>query len=84
MDLQAKKLEFIGEYLRVADEKIVLKLEKLLRAETEKAVKLGLKPLTQMEMDNMMEESETDIQKGDVLSHQSVKQEVLNWRTSGK
>lgn len=84
MDLQARKLEFIGEYIRLADEKIILKLEKLLRSEKEKAVKSGLKPLTQPEMDNMIEESENDIRKGNVLSHQSVKQEVLNWRTSEK
>jgi len=39
MDLQARKLVFIEEYVRLADEKIVLKLEKLLRSEKEKAIK---------------------------------------------
>lgn len=84
MDLQARKLEFIEEYIRLADEKIVLKFEKLLRSEKEKAIKLGLKPLSQIELDSMIEESETDIKQGNVLSHQSVKQSVLNWRTSEK
>jgi len=32
----------------------------------------------------MIEESESDIQKGNVLTHQAVKQTVLNWRTSKK
>ena len=84
MDLQAKKLEFIEEYIRLADEKIILKLEKLLLSEKEKAVKSGLKTLTQPEMDKMLEESENDVLQGNILSHQSVKQEVLTWRTSGK
>jgi low affinity Fe/Cu permease len=84
MDLQARKLVFIEEYVRLADEKIVLKLEKLLRSEKEKAIKLGLSPLTQTELDSMIEESESDIQKGNVLTHQAVKKTVLNWRTSKK
>lgn len=84
MNLLAKKLEFIEEYIRLADEGIILKLEKLLHAEKEKAAKQGLKPYTQKEMENMIGESEIDIQQGNVLTHDAIKQEVLNWRTSGK
>jgi hypothetical protein len=84
MDLQARKLEFIEEYIRLADEKIVLKFEKLLRSEKNKAAKLSLKPLTQIELDTMIEESEIDIQHGNVLSHNSVKQSVNSWRSSKK
>ncbi|MDP3915749.1 MAG: hypothetical protein Q8R96_18645 [Bacteroidota bacterium] len=74
MDLQGRKLEFIEEYIRLSDEKIVLKLEKLLRSEKEKVIKLGLKPLSQIELDSMIEESESDIIQENVLSHQEVKQ----------
>jgi len=84
MDLQARKLEFIEEYIRLADEKIVLKFEKLLRSEKEKAAKLSLQPLTQTDLDNMIEESETDIREGNVLSHGSVKHLVTSWRSSKK
>lgn len=84
MDLQARKLEFIEEYIRLADEKIVLKFEKLLRSEKEKAATLSLQPLTQTELDNMIEESETDIIGGNVLSHNAVKHLVTSWRPSKK
>ncbi len=84
MDLQARKLEFIEAYIRLADEKIILKLEKLLWLEKEKAVKSGLKKLSQIELDKMLEDSENEIQEGDILSHQLVKQEILTWKTSGK
>ena len=84
MDLQARKLEFIEEYIRLADEKIILKLEKLLHTEKEKAIKLVIKPLTQADMDQMIEESEEDIGQGNVLSHQIVKQEILTWKVSEK
>lgn len=84
MDLQARKLEFIEEYIRLADEKIVIKFEKLLRSEKEKAAKLSLQPLTQTDLDKMIEESETDILDGNVLSHSVVKQLVKSWRSSKK
>ena len=84
MDIQARKLEFIEEYLQLSDEKIIHKLEKLLRLEKEKTVKSKLKTLTQAEMDTMIEESEDDIRMGNIMSHQAVKQEVLSWRSSKK
>ena len=39
---------------------------------------------TTEEINSMIEESESDIQNGNVLTHQKVKQTVLNWRTSKK
>lgn len=30
--------------------------------------------------ETMVEESEEDIKNGDVISHKSLKQEILNWR----
>lgn len=84
MDIQARKLEFIEEYTRINDEKIIDKLEKILRSEKRKTVKSKRIPLTQSEMDTMIEESEHDIKKGNVMSHQEVKQEVLSWRSNKK
>ncbi|RPH25465.1 MAG: hypothetical protein EHM93_19990 [Bacteroidales bacterium] len=81
VDIQARKLEFIEEYIRLSDERIINKLEKLLRLEKEKTVKPKLKTLTQAELGAMIEESEDDISMGNVMSHQSVKQEVLSWRS---
>lgn len=84
MDIQARKLEFIEEYIRLNDEKIIHKLEKLLRLEKGKTVKPKLKILSQAELDTMIEESEDDIRMGNLMSHQAVKQEVLSWRSNKK
>jgi hypothetical protein len=79
MDLQERKLEFIEEYIRLSDEKIIDKLEKVLRSEKKRSVKSEIKSLTQAEMDNMIEESEEDIRLGNIISHDAVKLEVLSW-----
>lgn len=85
MNLETKKLEFIEEYIRLNDESIINKLEEVLREEKRKSLKEErVRPLTQAEMDAMLEESEEDIRQGNVLSHESVKQEVLRWRTNQK
>ena len=79
MDLATKKLAFIEEYLRLTNEKIINKLSQVLHSEKEKS-----QHLTQNEMDAMIEESEEDIKLGNVISHQALKQEVQNWRSSQK
>ena len=35
MDIVSRKLSFVQEFLRISDEKLIEKLEKLLRSETE-------------------------------------------------
>ncbi len=40
--------------------------------------------LSQEKMDAMLAESEKDIEEGNVVSHQFVKKEILNWRSSQK
>ncbi len=44
MDIQAHKLGFLSEYLRINDEELLLKLSTLLRRERQKRVKGYLQP----------------------------------------
>jgi hypothetical protein len=68
MDIQAHKLEFLSEYLRINDEEILLKLSTLLRRERQKRVKGYLQPMTQEELSNKLKKAENDIQEGKVMS----------------
>jgi len=46
MDLEARKLFFVQEFLRIQDEDIIIGLEKLLRKEKAKWPEENLKPMT--------------------------------------
>lgn len=72
MDIQAHKLEFLSEYLRINDEELLLKLSTLLRRERQKRVKGYLQPMTQEELLNKLKKAENDIEEGKVMSQQEV------------
>ncbi len=56
-------------------EEIYKQLLSLLNASEEES-------LSQEKMDAMLAESEKDIEQGNVISHQFVKKEILNWRSN--
>lgn len=80
MDIQAHKLEFLSEYLRINDEELLLKLSTLLRRERQKRVKGYLQPMTQEELSNKLKKAENDIQEGKVMSQQEIESYFKNKR----
>lgn len=74
MDIQAHKLAFLSEYLRVNDEEVLLKLSTLLRRERQKRAKGYLQPMTHEQLANKLEKAETDSKEGRVMSQQEVEE----------
>ncbi len=50
MDIQTRKVHFVQEFLRIADEELVIKLEKLLNVERKKRLAMELGSLTLEEL----------------------------------
>lgn len=80
MDIQAHKLEFLSEYLRINDKELLLKLSTLLRRERQKRVKGYLQPMTQEGLSNKLKKAENDIQEGKVMSQQEIEAYFKNKR----
>ena len=57
MDIQARKLHFVQEFLRVADDDLVTKLEKLLQYERKMKLKEDLNSLTLNVFNEIVEKS---------------------------
>ena len=68
MDIQSRKLSFIEDFIRLTNEDIIEKLEKLLKQERKKSFEHTLKPMTQEELEQGITESEEDIKNGRVFS----------------
>ncbi|KAF0237029.1 MAG: hypothetical protein FD181_2230 [Prolixibacteraceae bacterium] len=66
MAIQARKILFVQEFLRVADDEIVTKLESLLRIERKKKIEAELHPMTLKEFNEIIDKSEEDIKYGRV------------------
>jgi hypothetical protein len=56
MNLQARKLEFIQEFIKIQSEETLTRFEKLLKKEKN----ADLKPLTIEELNNRIDQSESD------------------------
>lgn len=80
MDIQAKKINFVQEFLRINDEEIIDKLSNLLRDERKNKAEKELKPFTIEEFNEMIDRAESDSATGRLISVQEMKREIDSWR----
>tara|TARA_R110001592_G_scaffold8105_1_gene44485 strand:+ start:76728 stop:76973 length:246 start_codon:yes stop_codon:yes gene_type:complete len=62
MDLEARKIEFVQEFLKLQSEEAISRLEGILRKEREFIEKRILEPMTQDELNKRIDQSESDFQ----------------------
>ncbi|MDD3789112.1 MAG: hypothetical protein PHO94_10535 [Petrimonas sp.] len=79
MTVEARKLHFIEEFLKITDEKIIAQMETLLRDEKRKGRKDFFKPMSVDEFKGMIDKSREDVEQGRVSSQESIKQEIRTW-----
>jgi len=79
MDIQTKKLNFVQEFLRLKDENLIDKLNKLLQTEREKKAKEELKPFSEKEFNNLIDSAESDSKHGRLTSAKNLKNEIDTW-----
>ncbi|MBW6480911.1 MAG: hypothetical protein K0B37_15885 [Bacteroidales bacterium] len=80
MDIQARKLNFIQEFLRITDEKLIARLEHLLHNERRKETERDLSPMSAEEFDQMIDQSEKDVETGRVNEARDLLKKVDTWK----
>ncbi|AJR03378.1 hypothetical protein [Siansivirga zeaxanthinifaciens] len=60
MNLEARKIEFVQEFLKLQSEEAVSRLEKILRKEKNASNERIFEPMTQEELDKRIDKSESD------------------------
>jgi hypothetical protein len=81
MDISAKKLELIEEFLKISDESIIEKLESLIRLEKKKTKAAKVKPMQMDDFKKMIDQAKKDKDEGRVISHQDLKSKIKSWRS---
>ena len=76
MTVEARKLHFIEEFLKVTDENIISQMEHLLRNEKRKQQENSLKPMNMNEFKHIIDKAREDVERGRVISHENLKQEI--------
>tara|TARA_R110000868_G_C10861571_1_gene761557 strand:+ start:772 stop:1005 length:234 start_codon:yes stop_codon:yes gene_type:complete len=60
MNLEARKIEFVQEFLKVQSEDVISRLEKLLRKENNTSNEKVFEPMTVEELNKRIDQSESD------------------------
>jgi len=80
MNIQARKLVLIEEFLRISDESLITKLESFIRQEKKISHERNLKPMSMNEFHEMIDQAKRDSDVGRVISHQDLKKKVKTWK----
>jgi len=80
MDIQARKIHFVQEFLRVADDELVTKLESLLRIERKKKLEEELSPMTMKEFNEIIDKSEDDFKNERVTEVRNLLNQIDSWK----
>lgn len=80
MNIQARKLILIEEFLRISDESLITKLESFIKEEKKVSHEKNLKPMSLNEFHEMIDQAKRDSDNGRVISHQELKKKVKAWK----
>lgn len=79
MDLQTRKLNFIQEFLRLKNEALIDKLERVLRSEKHKQFEENLSPMSLGEFNQIIDSAEMDSRNNNLTLAKDLKKEVDSW-----
>ena len=80
MDIQTRKINFVQEFLRLRNIKLIEKLEKILLEDKAKDYEANLKPLSIGNFNKMVDKSMEDAAQGNVVSARDLKESVKKWK----
>jgi len=79
MDIQERKIHFVQEFLRINNEALIDKFEKILKAEKQKDYESSLHPYSLDEFNLMIDKAEEDSSAGRLTSSSELKNDMDSW-----
>jgi len=80
MDLQTRKIQFIREILRIKNENIIEKLEKILHQEKKKVIDKALSPMTIEEFNELIDSAESDSENDRMYNAGEILKDIDTWK----
>ena len=80
MDIQTRKINFVQEFLRLKNIKLIEKLEKILLEDKAKDYEANLKPMSIDNFNKMIDKSIDDAKQGNVVNARELKESVKKWK----
>lgn len=80
MDLEARKISFVQEFLRLQNEEIVSGLEKLLRKRKAELIEKNFKPMTLEQYNAEIDQAMEDSKNRQMVKATDLKAKIQKWR----
>jgi hypothetical protein len=80
MDIQTRKINFVQEFLRIRNIKLIEKLEMILLEEKARNYQAKLRPYNIDSFNQMIDKSIDDGKKGNVIEVNELKDSVRKWK----
>ena len=80
MDLQARKISLIQEFLRINSEELIKKLDRFLQDEKKKIYEKELTPMSIESFNAMIDKAEDDSDNGRVIEAKNLKKDIKEWK----
>jgi hypothetical protein len=80
MDIQARKISIIQEFLRINSEELINKLDKFLHDEKKKIYEKDLKPMSLDNFNDMIDKAEDDAVNDRVVEAKILKKDIEKWK----
>ena len=79
MDLEARKISFVQEFVRLQNEEIISELEKFLRKRKVELVEKNFKPLTMEQYEAEIDQAMEDSNNGRMVKATDLKASIQKW-----
>jgi hypothetical protein len=80
MDIQTRKINFVQEFLRLRNTKLIEKLERILLEDKAKDYEANLKPISIDNFNIMIDKSIEDAKQGNMINARELKESVKKWK----
>ena len=80
MYIQTRKINFVQQFLRSQNIKLIEKLERILLKDKAKDYEKNLKPLSMESFNQMIDKSIDDVKQGNVIEARELKESVKKWK----
>ena len=79
MDLQTRKISFVQEFLKIQSEEVVARMEKALKEEKKNISGINMRPMTQKELNQRIDQSLLDSENGKLTENNDLTKEIREW-----
>jgi len=80
MDIQTRKINFVQEFLRLRNTKLIEKLEKILLEDKAMDYEANLKPMSIDNFNKMIDKTIEDAKQGNIVNARELKESVKKWK----